>query len=84
MPVKITSATHLVTCNTTFQERVIIPAGAKLLVDNNWSITAENKIYSQGTAANPVLIDISATNPARKWGAIVIGNSQDHNLDMTS
>ena len=81
MPVKITSATHLVTCNTTFQERVIIPAGAKLLVDNNWSITAENKIYSQGTAANPVLIDISATNPARKWGAIVIGNSQDHNLD---
>ncbi len=81
MPVKITSATHLVTCNTTFQERVIIPAGAKLLVDNNWSITTENKIYSQGTAANPVLIDISATNPAKKWGAIVIGNSQDHNLD---
>lgn len=81
-PVNISAGDHLVTCDSEFQDKVVIEPGANLLVDNYWGITFKN-IYSKGTSTNHIVFDKSAGNPAGGWKSLVIqdGESKYHYSD---
>ncbi|WP_231880514.1 hypothetical protein, partial [Alcanivorax sp. HI0083] len=69
-PIKVTAGNHFVTCDTTFNERLLIDAGAVLQVDRNWYIVAESGVNVNGTAVSPVTIKTSPNNIDGAWAGI--------------
>lgn len=72
-PVKITTGNHLVTCDSDFEAKTVIEAGANLLVDNNWGITFKD-IYAKGTTSSHIVFTKSGGNPAGGWKRLTINN----------
>lgn len=68
-PVKITSGQHFVTCDTTFNERLFVEAGATLQVDRDWFIKANNGVEVNGNSVSPVIIETSPNNLDGLWNS---------------
>jgi hypothetical protein len=81
-PIKVTAGNHFVTCDTTFNDRLLIDAGAVLQVDRNWYIEAESGVNVNGTAASPVTIETSPNNLDGEWNYISL--SGESFLDYAS
>ncbi|WP_039926029.1 hypothetical protein [Alcanivorax sp. DG881] len=66
-PIKITSGQHFVTCDTSFNNLLLIEAGAILQVDRDWFILAKNGVQVLGNAISPVVIESSPNNLDGHW-----------------
>ncbi|WP_197477257.1 hypothetical protein, partial [Alcanivorax sp. HI0044] len=80
-PIKVTAGNHFVTCDTTFNERLLIDAGAVLQVDRNWYIVAESGVNVNGTAVSPVTIKTSPNNIDGAWAGIRFVGEMDFDYD---
>lgn len=70
-PIKVTAGNHFVTCDTTFNNRLLIDAGAVLQVDRNWYIEAEGGVQVNGNSVSPVVIESSPNNLDGHWSHFV-------------
>lgn len=80
-PIKVTAGNHFVTCDTRFNDRLLIDAGAVLQVDRNWYIEAESGVNVNGTAASPVIIETSPNNLDGEWVGISFSGESDFDYD---
>lgn len=72
-PIRVTTGQHFVTCDTVFNDRLLIEAGATLQVDRNWLISAGHGVDILGSAASPVLIETSPNNLDGHWNYFSFG-----------
>lgn len=70
-PVNITAGDHIITCNSTFNDKVVVEAGANLEVDNNWTVEFKN-LYAKGTEVNHITLSASAGNSLGYWNSLNI------------
>lgn|GEM_PF-2312069 len=80
-PIKVTAGNHFVTCDTTFNDRLLIDAGAVLQVDRNWYIEAESGVNVNGTAVSPVTIETSPNNLDGEWVGVSFSGESSFDYD---
>jgi len=75
-PLVVTAADHIVTCDLTFNDDVIIEAGANFLVDEYLEISFSG-VSAIGTELNPISFRSSLGNPLGYWESLNINGKSD-------
>ena len=81
-PIRITSGSHLVTCNTEFLDAVVIDDGAALEIDDLWSVRFSKTLYAIGTSTGGITFKASAGNPTGKWLSLYIANDHGYGTQL--
>lgn len=69
-PLTLRAGVHLVTCNTTFTEKVVLEPGAQLLADGPWQLRFEHDVFAVGSESKPIVFGMSRNSEAEEWNAI--------------
>lgn len=78
-PVNITAGTHIITCDATFNDLVVIEPGASLLADDDWK-TSIKKIYAAGTQTNHITVSNTASNIVGYSSIVITYSTSDYDL----
>ncbi len=79
--VLIKSGSHYVTCDTTFNAKVVVEPGAIFEFDDNWRIVF-TKLYAKGLNDNHIVFKVSSANPKGYWQSISIYGSGGLDYDL--
>lgn len=69
-PIQVATGQHLLTCDATFNGKVIFDAGVAIQADNDYRIFINNDIYAAGVANNHITFGSTTTNLAGSWSGL--------------